>query len=280
MNEAPIFAKQVEPTLDQALQAFAARPRVLVGLDFDGVLAPLVDDPATSRPLAASAAAVAELTALPGVDVAVISGRDADDVVVRADLPPGTRVVGSHGAQWGRSVPGPGGEPILEADPLDLTEEQAGLLTALRHEVGELVTATEGTEGAWVQTKPTAVVLHTRLAEEGAAQAVTDQVLAGPAAREGVRTVVGKDVVELAVLEVTKGDALVRLQQATGAEAMFYAGDDTTDEDAFTVLDPARDVSVKVGDGATAAGFRVETPEELAVVLTRLADLLRDRDQA
>ena len=44
------------PALDAALRAFAARPSVLVALDFDGVLAPIVDDPAAARALPASRA--------------------------------------------------------------------------------------------------------------------------------------------------------------------------------------------------------------------------------
>ena len=51
--------------LDEALLRLAGVPRLLVALDFDGVLAPIVSVPSDARPLPASAAAVAGLAAPP-----------------------------------------------------------------------------------------------------------------------------------------------------------------------------------------------------------------------
>ncbi|MGO1584052.1 MAG: trehalose-phosphatase, partial [Actinomycetaceae bacterium] len=88
----------------------------------------------------------------------------------------------------------------------------------------------------------------------------------------GVRVISGHDVIEMAVLTVTKGDGVLDLRAETGADAVLYAGDDRTDEDAFAVL-TGTDLSLKVGDGPTAARFRVGDPDEVAVVLDRLAEL-------
>jgi trehalose 6-phosphate phosphatase len=60
------------------------------------------------------------------------------------------------------------------------------------------------------------------------------------------------------------------------ADAVAYFGDDVTDEDAFRALGP-RDVTVKVGDGETAARFRVEHPEDAAEALIRLHESRRSR---
>lgn len=269
---APLFTAHLEESLDLALREFVAREKILVGLDFDGVLAPIVLDPTTSRMLPVSAQAVAGLTELPGVDVVLVSGREAGDLVALAGLPAGSRVIGSHGAQWGSVVGSPGGGTTLAADPVDLTEEQARLRAELLRETEALAAEVEG---AWVQAKPAAVVLHTRPAEREAGERLTRRVLDGPAARDGVHVVVGKEVVEMAVLEVTKGDALHQLRSALGVDAVLYAGDDTTDEDAFAVLGEG-DVSVKVGDGESAAAYRVADPDEFSAVLVRLVELRQE----
>jgi trehalose-phosphatase len=270
--EAPLFTAHLEESLDLALREFAAREKILVGLDFDGVLAPIVLDPKTSRMLPVSAQAVAGLAELPGVDVVLVSGREAGDLVALAGLPAGSRVIGSHGAQWGRVVDSPDGGTTLEAEPVGLTEEQARLRAELLRETEALAAQVEG---AWVQVKPAAVVLHTRPAEREAGQLLTRRVLDGPAARDGVHVVVGKEVVEMAVLEVTKGDALHQLRGALEVDAVLYAGDDTTDEDAFAVLGEG-DVSVKVGDGESAAAYRVTDPEEFSAVLVRLLEVRQE----
>jgi trehalose 6-phosphate phosphatase len=53
----------------------------------------------------------------------------------------------------------------------------------------------------------------------------------------------------------------------------MYLGDDRTDEDGFRALGPD-DVSVKVGEGETAARHRVADPAGALAVLQQLADLL------
>jgi trehalose 6-phosphate phosphatase len=72
------------------------------------------------------------------------------------------------------------------------------------------------------------------------------------------------------VRSTTKGEALEHLRRYTAADAVFYAGDDVTDEDAFAALMPD-DLGVKSGPGATEAAFRVAGPDEIALVLSTLA---------
>ena len=83
----------------------------------------------------------------------------------------------------------------------------------------------------------------------------------------------GKDVLELAVTDADKGSAVLRLAAELGAAATIYLGDDVTDEDAFRALG-ADDVTVKIGDGETAAAHRVADPTAAVAVLERLAGLL------
>ena len=66
--------------------------------------------------------------------------------------------------------------------------------------------------------------------------------------------------------------ALDALREQVRADAVLFAGDDVTDETAFARLRDG-DVGVKVGDGETAARFRVADPAAMADVLRRLVEL-------
>jgi trehalose 6-phosphate phosphatase len=61
-----------------------------------------------------------------------------------------------------------------------------------------------------------------------------------------------------------------RLREHVGATAVLYAGDDVTDEDGFARL-RGDDIGIKVGEGETAAQFRVADPATVAQVLTLVA---------
>jgi trehalose 6-phosphate phosphatase len=244
------------------------RRPLLVALDFDGTLAPLVDDPDASRALPAAVEALRALADVPAVTLALVSGRSLTDLHRRAEVPVGTVLIGSHGAERGHV-----GEHGLVHDPVELTPEQDALLV----QVGAgLQRAARGRDGVWVQHKPAAAVLHTRMAEPDDAEAATTEGLA-VAEGLGVDALHGKDVVEVSVLTVTKGRALTLLREELGARAAVYAGDDTTDEHAFADL-PPQDVTVKVGPGTTVARYRVADPEALADALARFAAELEDRD--
>jgi trehalose 6-phosphate phosphatase len=247
-----------------ALARDAARRPLVVALDFDGTLAPLVDDPDTSRALPAAVEALRALAGAPGLTLALVSGRSLVDLHRRAEVPVGTVLIGSHGGERGHV-----GEHGLVHDPIQLTPEQDALLV----QVGAgLQGVARGRNGVWVQHKPAAAVLHTRLAEPADARAATEQAVA--VARDlGVDALQGKDVVEVSVLKVTKGQALLRLKDELGAATVLYAGDDTTDEHAFADLSDD-DVTIKVGPGPTVARYRVPDPAAVGQVLTAFAGAL------
>ena len=258
----------VEPELAEALARFAARERVLVALDFDGTLAPIVEDPDTAAPLPPALAAVRELTGLPGTSVAVVSGRTLASLRALLGHAGPLALVGSHGAEVDS-------EEVGGNDGVGARERE--LLARLHDTVAGIVSASPGTV---LEEKPAAVVLHTRRADRATALAATAAALLGPARWEGVHTLPGKEVVELAVTDVSKGGALHRLRAGLGLETggVLYAGDDTTDELAFEALDDdAGDVTVKVGPGRTAARHRVAGPDALADLLAELARLRQDR---
>jgi trehalose 6-phosphate phosphatase len=132
------------------------------------------------------------------------------------------------------------------------------------------ITADAGPDsGLDVELKPTGAVLHVRGAAPDVAREAERRAMTGPATWPGVHTTRGKAVVEMAVTEISKGVALQWLRRLIEADAVFYAGDDVTDETAFEVLGPD-DVTVKVGPGDSHAAYRLETPDDVAELLQLL----------
>jgi trehalose 6-phosphate phosphatase len=234
------------------LSELAGAPRLLVALDFDGTLSPIVDVPSEARALPAALDAVKGLAALPATTVVLVSGRALASLAEVSGLGPPVRLIGSHGF-----------EPDDGAVPLD--DEQQARLRCLSDEIDALV---DGTPGVRVERKPAGMAVHVRGAAPEVGARILDAVRTGPAADSGIVTTPGKDVVDLAVTDMSKGVALDRMR---GDAALFFAGDDVTDETAFERLRPG-DIGVKVGDGETAAQYRVADPAELVTVLAELLD--------
>ncbi|TYP81307.1 trehalose-phosphatase [Blastococcus xanthinilyticus] len=236
--------------LTDALAGLAGRRPLLVASDYDGVLARLRDDPAAAVPEPGVAEALERLAAVEGVVVALVSGRGVEDLRRTSGLSGPFRWVGSHGAEHD----GP------------LAPELAGRRDGLADELRPLVTAVPG---ARLEVKPASVAVHVR---QVADRALAAELLAQARALGDPSLTMkpGKDVLELAVTDADKGGALRRLVAELGAAAAVYLGDDVTDEDGFRALGPD-DVTVKVGDGETAARFRVAGPEDVVELLGRLA---------
>jgi trehalose 6-phosphate phosphatase len=246
-------------SLTGTLRELARVRRLLVALDFDGTLAPEVDSPDAARAIPEARSAVLRLLALPNTRVALISGRSLRSLIAVADLPDSTLLVGSHGIEIRLDDP-------YERVSLDTAEmEQVEVLHEVLGEVADAI------DQVWLEVKPAGFALHTRLATEHDSRVAHLVALSEAQAEVDSLTVrQGKNVVEFSVRSTTKGEALEHLRRYTAADAVFYAGDDVTDEDAFAALTPD-DLGVKSGPGATEAPFRVAGPDEIALVLSTLA---------
>jgi trehalose 6-phosphate phosphatase len=249
---------ELEQALDEALGRISRAGVLLVASDYDGTLSPIVSDPAKAVPNPASVAALERLAAMWRTHVAIISGRalkQLSELVGRT----GFHMVGSHGSEFG-----PGFERALPAEAHALRDAVAADLEGIARSA----------PGFLVEVKPASVAFHYRNADDHDAQHALREVLAGPAKREGVLTHHGKRVVELAVIEASKGHAVevLRTELEPRPEAVFFIGDDLTDENAFAVLRPGIDVGVKVGAGETEAEFRVRDTDDVAGVLWKLVE--------
>lgn len=238
-------------TRDEALSVLISAPDLLLLCDYDGTLTPIKSHPALARPAAATLETLRMLVEVPRTEVAVVSGRRRSDL---EDFIPidGVILVGGHGAETGQ--------------PVDLDEEDSILLHSL---VTELEGIAASSPGTLVEVKQTSAALHYRHAEDSPEDIVT-RVITGPARHNGVRVLSGKKVIELSVSPRDKGDAVRRLRSAYPAHVACFIGDDVTDEDAFRALEDG-DVGIKIGDGATAAEFRLATQGEVVPLLAEVA---------
>ncbi|MFC9278271.1 trehalose-phosphatase [Streptomyces collinus] len=217
------------------LAALLTRPRTaVIGLDFDGTLAPIVADPEQAR---AHPEAVPALAALaPRVaSVAVVTGRPAETAVRHggfADVPGLEHLVvlGHYGAERWQAATGE-----LTAPP-----PHPGV-AAVRAELPGLLDRVGAGQGTWIEEKGRAVAVHTRRAEDP--QATFDALrapLTDLATRHGLIVEPGRLVLELRPPGMDKGVALLDHVRATGAGAVLYAGDDLGDLPAFAAVEKLR----------------------------------------
>ncbi|WP_304118460.1 trehalose-phosphatase [Mycolicibacterium bacteremicum] len=247
----------LDAALQDALTRAAASPRLLVTSDFDGTLSPIVDNPGDARPLPAAAAALEALAALPDTTAALISGRALAVLRELSGASAAVQAIGSHGAEFDTGF----------AHEID---------TALLDEIVEtLHSIAAGRPGVAVETKPASVALHVRNASAADGEAAL--TLAREAARSwDAHLTAGKAVLEFAVIVTDKGEAVDVLRDRSGATAVVFLGDDVTDEKAFRRMRDG-DIGVKVGPGDSLAGFRVDSPEDVASVLAHLVNERRRR---
>lgn len=243
-----------------ALNELARVKRLLVALDFDGTLAPEVDDPEMARAIPEAHSAVLGLLALPNTRVALVSGRALSSLEAVTDLPDETLLVGSHGIEIRLDSPD-------DSRALNTTEiQRVGVLNEVLGEVADSF------DQVWLESKPAGFALHTRLATEHNSRVAHLVALSEAQAElDDLKIREGKNVLEFSVRSTTKGEALEHLRGYTHADAVFYAGDDVTDEDAFATLQP-HDVGLKSGSGDTMADHRVPGPLQVAQVLALLAE--------
>lgn len=282
------------------ITALTGAARLLVALDFDGVIAPLRDDPAQSTPVPESAAAVESLAALPDTAVGYISGRNVAALKDLSRAPERVLFVGSHGVEQDFSgltagtpagVPagGPAGGPAgTSADAVDPDDPfrysaapddgERALLARLDAEFERIAAATPaaGHGELRIERKPLGATFHTRGCSPERAEFFTAELRRFAADHPELRSLDGHDMVEFGVRMHTKGDGLDTMIERTEATAALYIGDDTTDEDAFAHLAARQEsgfpgLSIRVGTADTRAQARIGSTDDVAAFLTRLA---------
>ena len=186
---------------------------VLLATDFDGTIASIVQDPASAQIHPAAKSFFEQLDS-PDVAVAILSGRDIEDVRARTG---GVRaiVAGAHGLECedadGR---------LLWTCRRPFPEPDADLLDALRH------------SGTRIERKKYSMAVHFRgLDPRGITDALSRFIWW--ARDEGLDVIPGRMVIEARVSGGGKRAALRAIAAYVDARRVVYAGDDTTDFDAL-----------------------------------------------
>src|SRR5258705_10632111 len=90
---------EIDEELRAAVRRIARTPQLLVACDYDGTLAPIVDDPTHAAPLPEAVAALRSLAAPPQTTVAGGSGRAPGHLAALARLPDQRPLRRVHGAR-------------------------------------------------------------------------------------------------------------------------------------------------------------------------------------
>jgi trehalose 6-phosphate phosphatase len=243
--------------LPARLRADPARAAVLT--DVDGTLAPIVERPELATVPAEARAALRKLNERYGL-VGCVSGRRATEArrLVGIDE---IAYAGNHGLEL--LLPGEGAPRL---DPtLERPDAAASFVAGLD---GEATAAA----GIRLEDKGPIQTLHWRGAEDEPGAEARAKEIAAEAAGAGLRPHWGRKVLELRPsTEVGKDAAVKALLATTEVRAAIYAGDDTTDLDAFRGLRERREeggleIAICVGVASP------EAPPELAAHSDLLVD--------
>ena len=249
----PVEPRYEDPVeLARSIDALA-RPLLLV-FDCDGVLAPLTDHADNSTLTPGVGADLARLAVDNQLTVAILSGRSLAGLS-QFGFDDSLEVWGSYGAE--RRGHG----------QVDLTPDEAARLRALDALLSEA--AERAGDGAWVERKPTSVVVHVREADPQRGREALEWTLRRQRELRGHTCHEGSNVLELMTRDADKGTALDALRAEVRPAACVYVGDDIPDEQAFARLGDG-DLSVKVGDGETVAARRLADPDAVRSMLGEL----------
>ncbi len=246
--------------LDEFAAAYEKAAGRLLLLDYDGTLMGFGDKPEAVAPSPGVLEILRALSADRANQVALVSGRRADQLQAWFGDIEGLVLAAEHGAriredgEWRnlREAPGAG-------------EWKDAVRPILDH-------FTDRTPGSFVEEKEFSLAWHYRRVEPEFGEWLAGELtalLGGMLADTDARTVRGHKVVEVRPAWATKGElASWLLGENPDATFRLAAGDDRTDEDMFVRM-PDDSWTVHVGEEPSRARFQVRGPKEMLAALGR-----------
>ncbi|GAA1308132.1 trehalose-phosphatase [Planotetraspora silvatica] len=250
------------------LEALLADPSgAVIGLDYDGTLAPIVADPASARIHPEAPGVLAELAKRVG-GIVIVTGR-----------PPGTALALGASASGPSLADVPG---LVILGHYGLERWEAGRITApppfrgLEQVRERLPIIVRGFGGVLIEDKGQAVAVHTRTSPDPEA---TLEELRGPisdlAAETGLVVEPGRLVLELRPAGMDKGRALSRFLAERRARSVMFAGDDLGDLAAFDAVVAAPIPGVRVCSGSAEVTALAERADIVVDGPAGVVELLR-----
>ncbi len=257
-HEADLLCPMLKPNVPLALESLdpsRLSPRThAMFLDFDGTIARIVEHPDAAHPSKRWSRLVPKLCFAFGGALAIVTGRELAEIDLRFPHLPKLPV----GAMYGS----------LRRSALGLTEAAADRADEFAQVAEELKPLVAAHAGLVLEIKSAGVSLHYRLRPEL-------ESMAGAAMRaatlpyDQIEVVQGKKVFEARPVAVDKGRCIAAfmLEQPFTGRIPIFAGDDEVDEDGFRLVNARGGISIKVGQGESAARFVTESPSSLAAWL-------------
>jgi trehalose 6-phosphate phosphatase len=213
--------------------------KTVVGLDFDGTLSPIVDDPEAAHIHPDAGEVLAELADVVAA-IAVITGRPARQALALGGLDEVGNAIGESGkelhlfGQYGFERWSSTNRRIVSPRP------PHGLSTFLGRLPGVL--RRYDADGAFVEDKGLAVAVHTRrLSDPSAAFDRLLPVLTELAAEHELKVEPGRQVIEIRAPGMDKGQVVRTLVDELSLGGFLFAGDDLGDLEAFEAVAALRD---------------------------------------
>ena len=244
----------------------AVASSAVVGLDFDGTLAPIVDDPADARIHPDAASVLTELADVVRA-VTVITGRPARQALALGELDEVGNDLGDSGkelylfGQYGNERWSSTSRRIVSPRPPKGLATYLGALPALLRRLDAA--------GAFVEEKGLAVAVHTRRLPDpaGAFDRLLPE-LEKLATDHGLVVEPGRQVIEARAAGMDKGQVVRTVVEELSAGGFLFAGDDLGDVEAFEAVDALREEGLPT--------FLVCSGSEEQQALAARADLVVD----
>lgn len=252
---------------DTALwERLAASPKNLL-LDYDGTLAPFVDQGKRALPYPEVPELVRQLMARPDIRVVLVSGRPTELVASLLGVDPPPEIWGCHGA-----------ERMDKAGNVTTVPREPEVEAAITHALQEAESWAETRRySGHLEYKPGCLALHVRGLPKQKGEFMLDDAVKGwKSIADGsplaLHTFDGG--LELRPRGVDKGHAVAAIHAESSPEHVtIYLGDDLTDEDAFKVLRPDDlPILVRPIPRASAAPWWLQPPGDLLAFFQTLLD--------